>query len=199
MGQYFGDTQGGVSRTLTMEKAMQILHDDGLLHSYLNFADCGDMSDDDVKLINLWDIYNLYAMLSSCIVYCRDKKQAKRIGAKLCTIDYVTTSVIYGGMDLDERDLVMREWNNGKTRVLVTNESIGPYGLNTHKNHLVINFDMHIDPQHYWVRHGRRWHHNQCIVINMIMDKEFELIRKIEKVNDIHMYEMDAVILGGFW
>lgn len=65
-----------------------------------------------------------------------------------------TVSSMHGEMDQRERDVVMREFISGSTRVLITTDLLAR-GIDVQQVSLVINYDLPTNRENYIHRIGR--------------------------------------------
>lgn len=65
-----------------------------------------------------------------------------------------TVSATHGDMDQNTRDVIMREFRSGSSRVLITTDLLAR-GIDVQQVSLVINFDLPTQPENYLHRIGR--------------------------------------------
>jgi translation initiation factor 4A len=65
-----------------------------------------------------------------------------------------TVSCLHGEMSMPERELIMREFRSGSSRVLITTDVLAR-GIDVRGVSLVINFDLPTDRENYIHRIGR--------------------------------------------
>merc|ERR1712183_311588 len=70
------------------------------------------------KLDTLCDLYETLT-ISQAIIYCNLRRKVDFLSAELAKRDF-TVSVMHSDLDQRERDLVMREFRSGSTRVLIS-------------------------------------------------------------------------------
>jgi superfamily II DNA/RNA helicase len=65
-----------------------------------------------------------------------------------------TVSATHGDMDQNTRDVIMREFRSGSSRVLITTDLLAR-GIDVQQVSLVINYDLPTQPENYLHRIGR--------------------------------------------
>lgn len=64
-----------------------------------------------------------------------------------------TVSATHGDMDQNTRDVIMREFRSGSSRVLITTDLLAR-GIDVQQVSLVINYDLPSQPENYLHRYG---------------------------------------------
>ena len=64
-----------------------------------------------------------------------------------------TVSATHGDMDQNTRDVIMREFRSGSSRVLITTDLLAR-GIDVHQVSLVINYDLPSQPENYLHRYA---------------------------------------------
>ncbi|CAN0010543.1 unnamed protein product, partial [Phaeothamnion confervicola] len=72
------------------------------------------------KLDTLSDLYETLT-ITQAIIYCNTRRRVDWLTEKMQARDF-TVSCMHGDMDQDQRDVVMREFRSGSTRVLITTD-----------------------------------------------------------------------------
>mmetsp|Transcript_93407 Transcript_93407/g.302378 ORF Transcript_93407/g.302378 Transcript_93407/m.302378 type:complete len:350 (+) Transcript_93407:148-1197(+) len=72
------------------------------------------------KLEVLMDLYEALT-ITQCIIYCNTQRKVDTLAHELKKRDF-TVSVMHAGLDQEERQLVMREFRSGSSRVLITTD-----------------------------------------------------------------------------
>jgi len=147
-----------------------------------------------------FDILNsIYEHISigQSIVFVNSRQEAKDLNIKMKGQGH-ETSVIYGKeMSPSERDNVIKEFRNGKSKVLISTNVLAR-GIDILQCTLVINYDMPVDakkkpdPETYIHRIGRTGRWNQMgIAINIIGDEEaFHIQKEIERITQRKIEEL---------
>merc|ERR1712153_226610 len=72
------------------------------------------------KLDTLCDLYETLT-ITQAIIYCNTRRKVDWLTESLHTRDF-TVSALHGDMDQKERELIMREFRSGSSRVLITTD-----------------------------------------------------------------------------
>lgn len=104
------------------------------------------------KFDTLCDLYDTLT-ITQAIIYCNTRKKVDYLTDKMKAKDF-TVSSMHGDMDQRERDLIMREFRSGSSRVLITTDLLAR-GIDVQQVSLVINFDLPTDRENYIHRIGR--------------------------------------------
>jgi translation initiation factor 4A len=106
----------------------------------------------------LYKLETLCDLLSSLrggqtFVFCTTCRKVDFLAEKLQQRD-ITVSVFHAEMDQKERDLVLREFRSGTSRVVITTDLLSR-GIDVQATELVINFDLPGTPEAYLHQVGR--------------------------------------------
>merc|ERR1712070_859955 len=104
------------------------------------------------KLDTLCDLYETLT-ITQAIIYCNDRRQVDWLTEQLHSRDF-TVSALHGDMDQKERELIMKEFRSGSSRVLITTDLLAR-GIDVQHVSLVINYDLPKDTENYLHRIGR--------------------------------------------
>lgn len=142
------------------------------------------------KLDTLCDLYETLT-ITQAIIYCNTRKKVDALThdmhARLFTV-----SSMHGDMDQKDRDLIMREFRSGSSRVLVTTDLLAR-GIDVQQVSLVINYDLPCSPDTYIHRIGRSGRFGRKgVAINFVTndDKEKDKLKKIESYYSTQIEEM---------
>jgi translation initiation factor 4A len=72
------------------------------------------------KLETLCDLYSTLT-ITQAIIYCNTRRKVDWLTEQMQAKDF-TVSSMHGDMDQRERDLIMREFRSGSSRVLITTD-----------------------------------------------------------------------------
>ena len=92
-----------------------------------------------------------------------------------------TVSAMHGDMDQKERDVIMREFRSGSSRVLITTDLLAR-GIDVQQVSLVINYDLPTNRENYIHRIGRGGRFGRKgVAINFVTDDDKRALQvKIE-------------------
>merc|ERR1712153_184168 len=128
------------------------------------------------KLDTLCDLYETLT-ITQAIIYCNARRKVDWLTESLHTRDF-TVSALHGDMDQKERELIMREFRSGSSRVLITTDLLAR-GIDVQQVSLVINYDMPKDRENYIHRIGRSG--RKGVAINFITGDDVRQMRDIEQ------------------
>ena len=158
------------------------------------------------KLDTLHDLFETLAMTQT-IIYCNTSQKVDWLAEQMTSCDFVV-SAMHGDMNHRERDLIIREFRSGSSRVLITTDLLacgGIRGIYVPQVSLVINYDIPAtnDPntENYIQRIGRsafiRIFANRRVAINFVTLSDTQCLRDIEQFYGTQIVElsMDVVDL----
>jgi|TARA_B110000858_G_C17793745_1_gene471292 superfamily II DNA/RNA helicase len=111
-----------------------------------------DVELEEYKFEVLLDLYNIVST-SQAIIFCNTIRKVKWLTEKLEEENFPITS-IHGKMTQDERNEIVKEFRNGKTRILLTTDLLSR-GIDIPQVNLVINYDIPPNKETYIHRIGR--------------------------------------------
>jgi len=103
-------------------------------------------------------------------------------------------SSLHGDMTQKDRDVVMKEFRSGSTRVLITTDILAR-GIDVQQVSLVINFDLPANRENYIHRIGRGGRFGRKgVAINFLTQEDAGTLREIERFYNTQIDEMPADI-----
>ena len=111
-----------------------------------------DTSTEQLKIEVLLDLYSLINT-SQAIIFCNTIRKVEWISEKLIEQNFTITSV-HGKMNSKERENIIKDFRDGKTRILITTDLLAR-GIDIDQINLVINYDLPPNKQTYIHRIGR--------------------------------------------
>uniref|UniRef100_A0A8C3S6V4 Helicase C-terminal domain-containing protein n=1 Tax=Chelydra serpentina TaxID=8475 RepID=A0A8C3S6V4_CHESE len=111
-----------------------------------------------------------------------------------------TVSAMHGDMDQKERDVIMREFRSGSSRVLITTDLLAR-GIDVQQVSLVINYDLPTNRENYIHRIGRGGRFGRKgVAINMVTEEDKCTLRDIETFYNTSIEEMplNVQVSGSF-
>lgn len=133
------------------------------------------------KFDTFCDLYN-HISVSQSIIYVNKKERADELKDKLERENY-TVSVIHGKLTGSERSDIMKEFRNGKTRILISTDLLSR-GIDIQQVSVVINYDVpHMNNKESYIhRIGRSGRYGRKgVAINFITNRDGFKIRELEK------------------
>jgi len=145
---------------------------------------------DEWKFETLCDLYKTLT-ISQCIIFCNSKKKRVDILSKeMNKKNNFTVSSMHGDMTSDERELIMKEFRGGASRVLITTDLLSR-GIDVHRVSLVINFDLPKLRESYIHRIGRSGRYGRKgVAINFVTQSDLKELKELEKFYNTTIEEM---------
>jgi translation initiation factor 4A len=142
------------------------------------------------KLGTLYDLYESLT-ITQAIIYCNTRRKVDWLTEKMQEKSF-TVSAMHGEMDQRERDLIMREFRAGATRVLITTDLLAR-GIDVQQVSLVINYDLPTNRENYIHRIGRSGRFGRKgVAINFITAADIRYLRDIESFYHTQIEEMPS-------
>ncbi|MFS7945691.1 Eukaryotic initiation factor 4A-9 [Helianthus anomalus] len=104
------------------------------------------------KLETVYDLYETLAITQS-VIFVNTRQKVDWLTNKMRSRDH-TVSATHGDMDQNTRDIIMREFLSGSSRVYITTDPLAR-GIDVQQVSLVINYDLPTQPETYLHRIGR--------------------------------------------
>jgi translation initiation factor 4A len=140
------------------------------------------------KLDTLCDLYETLT-ITQAIIYCNTRRKVDWLTEKMQARDF-TVSAMHGDMDQRERDLIMREFRSGSSRVLITTDLLAR-GIDVQQVSLVINYDLPTNRENYIHRIGRSGRFGRKgVAINFLTAGDVRYLRDIEQFYNTQIDEM---------
>jgi len=140
------------------------------------------------KLETLCDLYETLT-ITQAIIYCNTRRKVDWLQEEMQKKDF-TVSCMHGDMDQRERDIIMREFRTGSSRVLITTDLLAR-GIDVQQVSLVINFDLPTNRENYIHRIGRSGRFGRKgVAINFLTEGDVRYLRDIEQFYNTEISEM---------
>jgi translation initiation factor 4A len=140
------------------------------------------------KLDTLCDLYETLT-ITQAIIYCNTRRKVDYLADQMSKRDF-TISTMHAEMDQKERDLVMREFRSGSSRVLISTDLLAR-GIDVQQVSLVINFDLPQNMENYLHRIGRSGRFGRKgVAINFVTNQDVRTMKDIEKYYHTQIEEM---------
>jgi len=140
------------------------------------------------KLETLIDLYECLT-ITQAIIYCNTRRRVDWLKDKMGQRDF-TVSSMHGQMDGPERELIMKEFRSGSSRVLITTDLLAR-GIDVQQVSLVINYDMPGNRENYIHRIGRSGRFGRKgVAVNLVADGDVRALREIEAYYGTEVEEM---------
>merc|ERR1712218_649371 len=131
------------------------------------------------KLDTLCDLYETLT-ISQAIIFCNTRRKVDFLADQLTKRDF-TISIMHADLNQQERDLVMREFRSGSSRVLISTDLLAR-GIDVQQVSLVINYDLPKEMENYLHRIGRSGRFGRKgVAINFVTDSDVRAMTEIER------------------
>jgi translation initiation factor 4A len=140
------------------------------------------------KLDTLCDLYETLT-ITQAIIYCNTRRKVDFLADQMTKRDF-TVSTMHAELDQKERDLIMREFRSGSSRVLISTDLLAR-GIDVQQVSLVINFDLPQNMENYLHRIGRSGRFGRKgVAINFVTNNDVRSMKDIEKYYHTQIEEM---------
>merc|ERR1712110_1061604 len=143
---------------------------------------------EELKLDSLCDLYETLT-IPQAVIFCNTRRKVDWLTEKMHQRDF-TVSAMHGDMDQKGRDVIMREFRSGSSRVLITTDLLAR-GIDVQQVSLVINYDLPTNRENYIHRIGRGGRFGRKgVAINFVTDDDKRALQDIEKFYNTQIDEM---------
>mmetsp|Transcript_4156 Transcript_4156/g.12136 ORF Transcript_4156/g.12136 Transcript_4156/m.12136 type:complete len:392 (-) Transcript_4156:56-1231(-) len=140
------------------------------------------------KLDTLCDLYETLT-ITQAIIYCNTRRKVDFLADQLSKRDF-TISTMHAELDQKERDLVMREFRSGSSRVLISTDLLAR-GIDVQQVSLVINYDLPGNMENYLHRIGRSGRFGRKgVAINFVTNNDVRTMKDLERFYHTQIEEM---------
>merc|ERR1711959_244411 len=140
------------------------------------------------KLDTLCDLYETLT-ITQAIIYCNTRRKVDFLAAEMAKRDF-TISTMHADLDQKERDLIMREFRSGSSRVLISTDLLAR-GIDVQQVSLVINYDLPQNLENYLHRIGRSGRFGRKgVAINFTTGKDWGHLKDLERYYHTQIEEM---------
>jgi len=128
--------------------------------------------------------------ITQAIVFIGSRRKVDFLQDQLMKHDFVV-SCLHAELDQKERDLVMREFRSGSSRILFTTDTLAR-GIDVPSVNCVINYDTPC-PECYFHQVGRAGRFGRAaMAITIITDGEGDMIAKVEQQFGLELQDLPA-------
>merc|ERR1719171_1231750 len=147
---------------------------------------------EDWKLDVLCDLYETLT-ITQAIIYVNTCRRANTLAEEMSKRDF-TVSTIHAELEHEERQLVMKQFRSGSSRVLISTD-LTARGIDVHQVSLVINYALPPSRENYLHRIGRSGRYGRKgTAINFVTDRDARAMREIERHYDTQVEELPSNI-----
>jgi len=145
---------------------------EGIKQFYIN------VEKEEWKLETLTDLYETMT-ITQAVIFLNTRRKVDWLKEKLGEKDF-TVSSMHGDMDQSERDVIMKEFRTGSSRVLITTDLLAR-GIDVQQVSLVINYDLPNNRENYIHRIGRGGRFGRKgVAINFVTQDDVRILKDIE-------------------
>ena len=149
---------------------------------------------EDWKLDTLSDLYETVT-ITQAVIFCNTRRMVDWLTTKLTERDF-TVSAMHGEMDQNQRDIIMKEFRSGSSRVLIATDLLAR-GIDVQQVSLVINYDLPANRENYIHRIGRGGRFGRKgVAINFVTADDVRMMREIEQFYSTQIEEMPMNVAG---
>ncbi|CUS10162.1 unnamed protein product [Tuber aestivum] len=147
---------------------------------------------EDFKLDTLSDLYETVT-ITQAVIFCNTRRKVDWLTGMLTERDF-TVSAMHGDMDQQQRDLIMKEFRSGSSRVLIATDLLAR-GIDVQQVSLVINYDLPANRENYIHRIGRGGRFGRKgVAINFVTTDDIRMMREIEQFYSTQIEEMPMFV-----
>jgi len=146
-----------------------------------------DCETEEYKFETLLDLYNIFSA-SQAIIFCNTIRKVDWLKENLTKQNF-TITCIHSNMTQDERNNIIQEFRDGKTRLLLTTDLLAR-GIDIPTVNLVVNYDLPSSKETYVHRIGRCGRFGKKgVAISLVKSDDQSDIKTLQKMKQI--YQMD--------
>lgn len=151
---------------------------------------------EDWKFETLCDLYDT-VNITQAVIFCNTRRKVEELTRQMVEKKF-TVSCMHGDMDQSERDLIMREFRSGSSRVLISTDLLAR-GIDVQQVSVVINYDLPGNRENYIHRIGRSGRFGRKgVAINFATDQDYRILKEIESYYNTEIKEMPKTITDYF-
>ncbi|KEG14537.1 ATP-dependent DEAD/H RNA helicase [Trypanosoma grayi] len=148
------------------------------------------------KFDTLCDLYDTLT-IAHAVIFCNTRKKVEQLAKKM-TKEKFSVSSMHGDMPQAERDEIMCNFRDGKSRVLISTD-LWSRGIDVEQVSLVLNYDLPFSREQYIHRIGRTGRMGRKgLAISFVKHDELRLLRDIEQFYATQIEELPANISDQF-
>ncbi|XP_022668616.1 eukaryotic initiation factor 4A-I-like isoform X2 [Varroa jacobsoni] len=155
---------------------------EGIKQFYVN------VNKEEWKFDTLCDLYETLT-ITQAVIFCNTRRKVDWLTDQMTKKDF-TVSALHGDMSQHEREVIMRAFRSGSSRVLITTDLLAR-GIDVQQVSLVINFDLPTNRENYIHRIGRGGRFGRKgVAINFMTDEDKRTLKDIESFYNTEIEEM---------
>ncbi|KAK9448803.1 P-loop containing nucleoside triphosphate hydrolase protein [Limtongia smithiae] len=143
---------------------------------------------EDWKFDTLCDLYETLT-ITQAVIFCNTRRKVDWLAEKMREANFTVASM-HGDMPQKERDVVMQDFRQGNSRVLISTD-VWARGIDVQQVSLVINYDLPLNRENYIHRIGRSGRFGRKgVAINFVTTEDVSILRDIEQYYSTQIDEM---------
>ncbi len=155
---------------------------EGIKQFYVN------VEQEEYKFECLCDLYDTISV-TQAVIFCNTRRKVEWLTEQLVDRDF-TVSSIHSDLSQKERDLIMKAFRSGSSRILISTDLLAR-GIDVQQVSLVINFDLPTNKENYIHRIGRGGRFGRKgVAINFVTNEDVGIMREIETFYSTQIEEM---------
>jgi len=148
------------------------------------------------KLDTLSDLYDTLS-ITQAVIFCNTRRKVDWLTTRMREKEH-TVSAMHGDMDQKEREVIMKEFRSGSSRVLITTDLLAR-GIDVQQVSLVINYDLPTNRENYIHRIGRGGRFGRKgVAINFVTEEDQRTLKDIEEFYNTQIVEMPSNVADMF-
>ena len=129
--------------------------------------------------------------MTQSVIFCNTRKKVEWLSEQMKHA-FFTVSFMHGQMPQKQREQIMKEFRNGKTRVMIVTDIWGR-GIDVSQIGLVINYDIPTNREAYIHRIGRSGRFGRKgLALNFVTSEDIALLNDIEQFYGTHIEELPS-------
>lgn len=145
---------------------------------------------EEYKFETLCDLYDTLTV-AHAVIFCNTRKKVEWLSRKM-TQEQFSVSSIHGEMPQPERELIMKDFRDGKSRVLITTD-VWSRGIDVEQISLIVNYDLPLAREQYIHRIGRTGRFGRRgVAISLVKKDEIKTLKDIEQFYSTQIEELPS-------
>ena len=144
---------------------------------------------EEYKFPTLCDLYESIT-ITQAVIFCNTKEKVELLAKKMRDNNF-TVSMMHGEMKQKEREAIMNNFREGKSRVLIATDIWGR-GIDVQQVSLVVNYDLPFNRENYIHRIGRSGRYGRKgVALNFV--KEGEDVKTLRNIEQYYSTQIDEM------
>ncbi|XP_038051271.1 ATP-dependent RNA helicase eIF4A-like [Patiria miniata] len=140
------------------------------------------------KFDTLCDLYETLT-ITQAVIFCNTRRKVMWLHESMTKRDF-TVSSMHGDMEQKDRDIIMKEFRSGSSRVLITTDLLAR-GIDVQQISLVINYDLPSNRENYIHRIGRGGRFGRKgVAINFVTQEDIRALKELTEFYNTEIAEM---------